>query len=177
MADFALWATAAETGFGWSDGTFMAAYHRNRESANEVALEAAIIAQPLLELLDEKGLWSGKSSELLTALETRVTDQIKREKHWPKNARSLSGHLKRLSPNLRTMGWILEKDRTTKKRLWIITRVEGSNEFASSTSPEPSSQGECNSMQCEADSFEAGHHDANDANDANFADEWNADRF
>jgi hypothetical protein len=181
MADFALWAAAAETGFGWSDGTFMVAYHRNRESANEVALEAAIIAQPLLELLDEKGQWSGKSSELLTALETRVTDQIKREKHWPKNARSLSGHLKRLSPNLRTMGWILEKDRTTKKRLWIITRVEGSNEFASSPSPEPSSEssseGECNSMQAEVDSFGADHYDPNDANDANGGDGWNGDRY
>jgi hypothetical protein len=38
MADFALWATAAETAFGWPSGTFMTAYQGNRESANEVAL-------------------------------------------------------------------------------------------------------------------------------------------
>src|SRR5262249_45303394 len=33
MADFALWATAAETAFGWPDGTFVEAYQGNRESA------------------------------------------------------------------------------------------------------------------------------------------------
>ena len=37
MADFALWATAAETAFGWPEGTFLAAYLGNRETANELA--------------------------------------------------------------------------------------------------------------------------------------------
>jgi hypothetical protein len=40
MADFATWVTAAETGFGWAKGTFLAAYDRSRESAHAAMLEA-----------------------------------------------------------------------------------------------------------------------------------------
>jgi hypothetical protein len=123
LADFALWATAAEKAFGWPSGTFMTAYQENRKCANNLALECEIIAQPLLEILEAQSEWSGKASELLTALEGRVTDQTKREKSWPKNPRSLAGHLKRLAPNLRTLGWIVERDRTSKKRSWTIRPV------------------------------------------------------
>ncbi|MBI3465504.1 MAG: hypothetical protein HY000_20985 [Planctomycetes bacterium] len=55
MADFALWATAAETAFGWPEGMFLATYQANRESANELAIEASVIAHPLLELLESQG--------------------------------------------------------------------------------------------------------------------------
>ena len=61
MADFALWATAAETAFGWRRGAFLAAYEGNRQSANDVALEASSVARPLLDLLDERGAWYGTS--------------------------------------------------------------------------------------------------------------------
>src|SRR5262249_8087867 len=61
LADFALWATAAESAFGWPDGTFMAAYEENRKSANDLALECAIIAQPLLDILEEHGEWCGST--------------------------------------------------------------------------------------------------------------------
>ena len=64
MADFARWATAAERALGWEKGTFMAAYKGNRTAANEVALEASPVAQPLLELLEEESGWTGKSSAL-----------------------------------------------------------------------------------------------------------------
>jgi len=124
MADFALWATAAETAFGWDRGTFLTAYQGNRQSANEVALEASSVARPLLDLLDEQGAWSGTSSELLTALEGRVIDQIKRQNVWPKNARSMSGHLKRLAPNLRAGGWQVTFHREARQRLVIIERME-----------------------------------------------------
>lgn len=123
MADFAVWATAAESGLKWASGTFMKAYHGNRESANEVALEASPIARPLLDLLDEKDSWTGTSSELLQAIESKVSDQVKRQNGWPKNARALSGQLKRLAPNLRAAGWALEPGRQASRRWWTIDRV------------------------------------------------------
>lgn len=123
MADFAIWATAAETSFGWEPGTFVRSYQGNRESANEVALEASPIARPLLDLLDEQGSWSGTSSELLNALEPKATDQVKRQNSWPKNGRSMSGHLKRLSPNLRSAGWQVEFHREAKQRRVTIRRL------------------------------------------------------
>jgi hypothetical protein len=131
MADFALWVTAAETALGWDHGTFLAAYQGNRQSANDVALEASSVARPLLDLLDAEGAWSGTSSELLTALEGRVTDQIKRQNIWPKNARSVSGHLKRLAPNLRAGGWQVTFHREARQRLVLIERSEAC------TSPPP----------------------------------------
>jgi len=127
MADFALWVTAAESAFGWEQGTFLTAYQGNRQSANEVALEASPIARPLLELLEESESWAGTSSELLTALEGRVTDQIKRQNVWPKNGRSMSGHLKRLAPNLRAGGWQVEYHREARQRLVTIERAVASS--------------------------------------------------
>ena len=123
MADFALWATAAETALGWEHGTFLAAYQGNRQSANDVALEASSVARPLLECSMKKDAWSGTASELLTALEGRVTDQIKRQNVWPKNARSMSGHLKRLAPNLRAGGWQVSFHREAQQRLVVIEQI------------------------------------------------------
>ncbi|HVA46105.1 MAG TPA: hypothetical protein VNH11_07000 [Pirellulales bacterium] len=97
MADFAKWATAAERALGWPPGTFIAAYTRNRDAANELALEASPIAGRLLELL-AKGEWEGKAGELLSALDESYGSETKRPPGWPKNPRSMSGHLRRLAP-------------------------------------------------------------------------------
>lgn len=173
MADFALWATAAETAFGWPSGTFIAAYQGNRESANEVALEASVVARPLLDLLEAQGEWVGSSGELLKVLEERQGEQTRRPAGWPKNPRSLSGHLKRLAPNLRAAGWVLEQDRSSKKRSWIIRR----GVVASAASSVPSPEGTCDAMPSDADWFETGQHDASDADDAGAGEGWNPDRF
>ncbi len=157
MADFARWVTAAEPALGWPSGTFMAAYGGNQESANELALEASVVARPLLELLEAQADWEGSASELLDALEERVGEQGKRQHGWPKNARSLSGHLKRLSPNLRVVGWSVEHDRTSKKRLWSIQRA--------SLAPSPPEQREA--MQDDANSCSSFPNDASDGSDAN----------
>jgi hypothetical protein len=175
MADFALWATAAETAFGWPTGTFMAAYQSNRESANDVALEASVIAGPLLELLESLGQCVGSSSELLKALEERIGEQVCRLAGWPKNPRALSGQLKRLAPNLRTAGWTLEQERKSKKRMWIIHRIEDKSTAAPSSDSRPSGKSE--PVQPNDDLFDTGFSDANDADDANAGYIWNPDRF
>jgi hypothetical protein len=157
MADFARWVTAAEAALGWPKGTFMAAYAGNQDSANELALEASVIAKPLLEFLDVRCSWSGSASELIKAIEERVDDQVKRQHGWPKNPRALSGHLKRLSPNLRAAGWNVEYDRTSKKRLWSIERAS----LTSSSVEKPEL------MQSGAKPCELFPSDANDGSDVN----------
>lgn len=107
MADFALWATAAESGLGLRSGEFMAAYAENRQVANETVLESNPVAKYILELADAGG-WAGTPSELHAKLETRATDQEKHAKGWPKTARPLSGLLRRLAPNLRAAGAHIE---------------------------------------------------------------------
>ena len=120
MADFAAWVVAAETALGWPAGTFLAAFHRNLESANDLALESSAVARPLLELLEQNGEWNGPASDLLESLSKRVTDQTKQTKDWPKNGRSMAGRLKRLAPNLRKAGWEVDYDRSSSQRTWTI---------------------------------------------------------
>jgi hypothetical protein len=169
MADFALWVTAAETAFGLSSGTFMAAYQGNRECANEVALEASVVARPLLDLLEAQGDWVGSSSELLKILEERQGEKVRRLTSWPKNPRSLSGHLKRLAPNLRAAGWTLEQDRSSKKRSWIIRRAGSSTSGSSSVSSEPT----CDRTAGDENWLNGGQDDAGDE----IARAWNPDRY
>jgi hypothetical protein len=157
MADFARWVTAAEPALGWPKGTFMAAYGGNQESANELALEASVVARPLLEMLDARGSWLGSAGELLKALEELVDDQAKRQHGWPKNPRALSGHLKRMAPNLRTAGWDIECERTSKKRLWSIQLA----------SLAPSYAADAHSMQNDANPCGLFPNDASDGCDAN----------
>jgi hypothetical protein len=108
MADFARWATAAESALGWTAGTFIAAYARNRDAANELALEASPVVGRLLKLLGDRGAWEGTASELLDALNATFGSEAKRPTGWPKSPRGLSAHLRRLAPNLLTAGWAVD---------------------------------------------------------------------
>jgi len=163
MADFAIWVTAAEASLGWPKGTFEAAYAGNRASANDVALEASPVARPLLELLDTQGSWKGSSSELLQALEARVGEQVKRQRAWPSNGRAMTSHLKRLSPNLRVVGWQVEPHRTSSRRVWSIQR------HATSASSDPFASPEVYLPATQTDAIRRDlfPDDANDADDAN----------
>jgi len=149
MADFALWVTAAEKAIGWDHGDFIAAYQGNRNSANDLAIESSPVGQPLLEFVEANQGWDGSASELLNAIEQRVSEQIKRHNGWPKNGRSLAGHLKRLSPNLRLAGWEVEYHREASRRSWTIRRHDATT------------------MQLAADPCSEVPHDARDADDAN----------
>lgn len=179
MADFALWVTAAETGLGWSRGTFLAAYQGNRASANDLALESSPVARPLLDIVEDGGGWSGTASELLQALETKVSEQVKRQNGWPKNARSLSGQLKRLAPNLRAAGWRIENERQASRRLWIIERAQTSTggtqpKISDRHAADPFDEG--NTVQSDVEWPELPSDDASDAHDAEFGDGTEEDR-
>ena len=123
MADFAKWATASETGLGLEPGTFITAYTRNQESANDLTLEASPIVGPIQELVD-LGEWRGTASQLLSDLDTHIKEQTRKLKSWPKDGRALSNALRRLAPNLRESGVSVEfnkKERFGKKVLRTIT--------------------------------------------------------
>jgi hypothetical protein len=126
MADFAKWATAAESGLGLQPGEFLTAYRGNRDAANETALESSPVAKYVLQVADAGG-WNGTPSDLLDRIESMATDGDKRLKTWPKNPRSLSGILKRLAPNLRAAGVEVEHGRDSgrqRKRVVTVKRTE-----------------------------------------------------
>lgn len=163
MADFFVWGIAIEKALGWAEDTFASAYERNRATANEVALEAFSVAQPLVELLDERGEWKGTCTELLEELESRVSDKVKQRRNWPANAQSLSRCLNRMRPNLRKFGWELDRLRDSQSRTWSFRRRTNDascDPFASQRAPAPA-------MRSDATECNPFRDDANDADDAN----------
>ncbi|MEX2013931.1 MAG: hypothetical protein WD896_01085, partial [Parcubacteria group bacterium] len=104
MADFTLWVAAAESALGWPGGTFLSAYQSNREELHELALESSLIASTVRELVERHQAWEGTATELLQALNVFAGEDVRKQRGWPKNARALSGHLRRIMPNLRTVG-------------------------------------------------------------------------
>jgi hypothetical protein len=132
MADFALWASAAEHGLALPPGGFLRAYLGNRDNANELALESAPVAKEVIELAGESE-WVGTATDLLVALNRRAgydepganSHEKRKPDGWPKNAKGLSGTLKRLAPNLRQAGIDVEfwrqPDQQRRRMLTIRT--------------------------------------------------------
>jgi DNA primase len=110
MADFAVWATAAESALGWKAGTFLSTYTGNRGEANDLALDASPVAGLLRELADAGG-WKGTCSDLLARLSESAGEEATKRPAWPKTPRALGGQLRRLAPNLRRAGIALEMSR------------------------------------------------------------------
>jgi DNA polymerase I-like protein with 3'-5' exonuclease and polymerase domains len=122
MADFAEWATAAERALGMEAGDFIKAYTGSRREISEMALEADPVAVAVVKLMADKEEWEGTAMELLKELGTRVDEDVRRFKTWPKQPQHLSRHLKRLAPVLRAEGIEVEDLPRTggerKKRLF-----------------------------------------------------------
>lgn len=124
MADFAEWATAAEPALGLNEGEFMAAYLRNRESANDLALEAAPVSASIIEFVFSCEQWKGTASELLKELNSRTGDDVQHQRGWPKSAAAMGGALKRLAPNLRAAGVNLTHPRRSDKKGSRVIQLE-----------------------------------------------------
>lgn len=111
MADFALWATAAEGALGWEPGAFLRAYSGNRGEAAEIALDADPVAAAVLSLMEKRDGWRGTAGELLKTLNGLADEDTRRSIAWPGAANALSGRLKRLAPALRGVGIEYRDDR------------------------------------------------------------------
>lgn len=132
MADFAVWASAAETALGFPQGAFLAAYDDNRSEAVEVALEADPVAVAVRSLTAQHAEWSGTATELLEVLGNLVSERTQRSRAWPKSARSLSCQLKRSATGLRTVGIEVESYREPdrdRRRLISIRLADAGTVF------------------------------------------------
>src|SRR5207245_2239642 len=88
MADFSLWAIAAEPGLGVKSGAFIKAYAGNRADAHSLALDAEPVVDTLIKYMEglEGGEWTGKASALLEALNSQAGYDEKKHppEGWPK---------------------------------------------------------------------------------------------
>lgn len=123
MGDPTRWVTAAERALGWADGSFAAAYARNRREGLAVTRDESPISAPLLALADA-GPWSGTATELLARLGGFAPASVRADADWPATPRKLTAELKRLAPALRDAGidWYRPR-RTGTARLHTITRT------------------------------------------------------
>jgi hypothetical protein len=131
MADFAVWATAAEEALGWEPGAFMAAYAGNRAEATESALEADPVAIAVREFMEDRDEWIGTAGELWEALNDLVGEAIRHTKAWPGAPNALSARLKRLAPALRGIGIEYEDARLPggeRKRAKRLTKNIGAKD-------------------------------------------------
>jgi hypothetical protein len=143
MADFAKWVTAAEPALGWPAGTFLDVYHASQDDANDVALDAYAIVDPLRQLMKDEGRWEGKASELLFKLGQLAGDKAIKAEYWPKRPNALSGQLKRLAPNLRKIGLNVtfgSAGRGKAKGRRIVIEADKAEDSSSPSSPSPPAQ-------------------------------------
>lgn len=120
MADFAVWAIAAEPALGLQSGEFMRAYGGNRDSANELALEFAAVSAELIKLIREERCWTGTAGKLLEELNSRTPESMQRQPSWPKSAQGMGGRLIRIAPNLRAVGINAVRGTGGKRRAWTL---------------------------------------------------------
>ena len=121
MADFAVWASAGlDDG---KDGRFLAAYRRNIKDAQTVAINSSIVAIAVLRLMENREIWIGKPSELLTALSGHVTEAQQRSMAWPRDATRLSGALARAEADLVARGIQIVRGYVGHDRSIELTRL------------------------------------------------------
>lgn len=132
MADFAVWATAAEPGLDLRDGAFLKAYLDDRTDAFESIVENTPLAQEIVAFVDRVGVWTGPAAALLTELNKQVADAQRDYAEWPKSAKKLGGDLRRLAPCLRSVGIAVEipKRRVGHKKMRNIKLERVSEERA-----------------------------------------------
>jgi hypothetical protein len=103
MADFALWATACETGL-WPPGTFARVYSSNCRAAIESIVGADPIATCLRAMMADWTTWTGSASDLLQLCAESARNDISTGGVWARNPRALAGRLRRAQTFLRTLG-------------------------------------------------------------------------
>lgn len=156
MADFAVWSVAAEPAFPWPTDTFLSAYAGNRQGAVDDVLDG----DPLVEVVRSIAPWTGTASQLLTTLNAKVADDVKRQKGWFSRPRQVADALRRLAPGLRRTGIevAFTKHGHTRTRLIEIGRVSSSASSASSAGEDSLEHSEIAADACADDTRTQGDH-------------------
>lgn len=116
MVDFALWATASEPAFGWSEGAFLDAYRTNRAEAATAVIEADPVAQAIRALVEREGGFKGTMTALLGRLKPYRGTFVYFDRPWPSSAEGLGRAIRRIAPALRQVGVHVTTTRTAQAR-------------------------------------------------------------
>jgi len=126
MADFAQWGEAVIRGLGWRPGSFLHRYNANRRAACDSALDQCEVAQALRDMMElAEGPWRGTATELLQVLPRYARRRATNTAQWPKTPWFLSRDLRRIIPQLRTIGITVTFERVDNTRNVVISQGEG----------------------------------------------------
>ena len=135
MADFAIWASAAEGVLGFKAGEFSHAYNRNRKEASDIALELSPAAIAVYEFMQKKTEWKGTFGQLLKSINGFQGQP------GPTTPKAFSSSLERSKPNLRNAGITihrLPREAGTGRRLIRLVKKAEALSQSSQTSQAPS---------------------------------------
>ena len=125
MADFARWGVAVERALRWPKGSFLGAYERNLDLANEQAIEASSVALAILSFVSTQpeARWRGTCSELLGELRSHA-EGARGDREFPRTPQQLGRLLRRAGVNLRRAGFEVEfwREGRLSRRMISITR-------------------------------------------------------
>jgi len=129
MADFYRLALAVGEQLPGGMATFEAAWNEMQETAVQSALEASPIGESLLKILEARSGWRAPAAELLRELNTSRALGSRDHDSWPQTPQGLVHALRRLTPSLEAVGWIVElgvrdKSKTKHERRVIILPAE-----------------------------------------------------
>jgi Domain of unknown function (DUF3854) len=143
MADYALFAIAAEKAVGLKTGEFRETFDQARNESRQVVIEASPIGEAIMKLMESKLVWKGTSSQLLLDL-TGVTDEgTYKSKYWPKAANVFKRQLTRLTPDLKALGIeVREGTRSNNKEarsivLEKVIKTSSTSSTSSTNAPKP----------------------------------------
>jgi hypothetical protein len=125
MADFARWGMAANVGRGKKAKTFLEDYDKNVSRQNEVAILESVVATVLIDWFSapERKSWEGLPQELHAQLKEHAVNMKIAERKFPASPSALTNKLKRVKPNLATVGMKIDWDRTNKARKITIAKI------------------------------------------------------
>ncbi|MGI8553473.1 MAG: DNA polymerase [Dehalococcoidia bacterium] len=134
LADFAVWAAAAAPAYAKTAEDVLNAYAARRAESNDLPLETCPFFEPLQDVLHTAWTngsdWAGTATELLAALESQAEDATRKQRGWPGSARALTNGLRRVAPNLRSIGIDIDFNRREShsgRRLIVIGQREESS--------------------------------------------------
>lgn len=129
LADFAMWATAAEQALGWRSGTFLAAFTDNQEESLLDNTEGNPFANAIVAMMKQKlsntagkvyARWEGTATDLLKELEGYADHKAQEHPAWPKAHNKVWNNLQSCGGGLRKMGIEYERLPRTKAGRFIV---------------------------------------------------------
>lgn len=139
MADFAQWGEAISIALGFEENAFIQAFEENANVQHSVVLEDDLVAVLTQKLMECQDRWNGSATLYFTSLK-EIADEsgidLKAEYGYPRTASSLSKRLKRIEPNLRSIGISVRWEKSRMERVIVLEKTSKDLDVATVTEEE-----------------------------------------